>query len=565
MNTTNVLVVDESNSIVKLVVKLLLQNGIDGYHFDEDHILTASDGMEAFETLSSFPEISLIISEVNIPTLHGDELLEILVDTDKIANIEMIFITDKVSAEKLTPVSKKNILGIIHKPFNKETFPSKFNEILQARQKQLDDLVLIQKENHTKQELLVSVIGDYLMKVHKLTVDEKFLIGLLQEQFDYDTRILDEELLSLLPIVVEEYFALNELDSSVDNKSLERIFLAQRHPQKIFDIEEPFKLRQNFQTTLQHVNSHLSSLETIEPKEALTMTFKEMEDNISNVLSKVRHFPKLPYQLFQPNFKLVVDTLSVYDGEYNDYTMQEKFAQYKELVNFHKWMKEFYQTSKIFEHVPSLKSSNIIVTETNKKLQMLFKYISASILHYTGAIEDLIWRRAKASARIMKFCRENMPGKIPNTKNLLIHLEKLSKTEIKEYEEYEHENVIIISNFLATLQEVKNKQEANFPLWQMFGFSKAQLLESWLASNEATKIILDYDFSTPVFNNGLQYLLYLKKQFPEIAPLLKGDRLFILASNAKVEEISQHKDEMDFVLITKPLKSLEIQTSLMYS
>ena len=565
MNATNVLVVDESKSIVKLVVKLLLQNGISGYHFDEDHIITASDGMEAFETLSSFPDISLIISEVNMPMLNGDELLDILVDTDKIANIEMIFITDKVTAEKLSPISKKNILGTIHKPFNKETFFSKFNDILDQKQKHLDDLIIIQKENHVKQELLVSVIGEYLMKEHKVAVDEKFLIGLLQEQFDYDTRILDEELLSLLPVVVEEYFVLHEMDSTVANKSLEHIFLAKRHPQKIFEIEEPFKLRQNFETNLQHVSSHLSSLEVIDAKEALKMTFKEMEADISNILMKVKHFQKLPYPLFQPNFKLVIDTLSVYDGEYNDYTLQEKIAQFKELIFFHKWMKDFYQGSTLFEKVPQLKSSNILVTESNKKLQMLFKYISACILHYTGAIEDLIWRRAKASAHIMKFYRENLPGKIPNTKNLLIHLNKLSKAQIKEYEEYEHENVIIISNFLGTLQEVKNKQEANFPLWQMFGFSKAPLLESWLASNEATKIILDYDFSTPVFNNGLQYLQYLKKQFPEITPLLKGDRLFILSSNAKVEEISQHKDEMDFVLITKPLKASEIQTSLMYS
>jgi len=368
-----------------------------------------------------------------------------------------------------------------------------------------------------------------------------------------------------LPVVVEEYFVLHEMDSTVANKSLEHIFLAKRHPQKIFEIEEPFKLRQNFETNLQHVSSHLSSLEVIDAKEALKMTFKEMEADISNILMKVKHFQKLPYPLFQPNFKLVIDTLSVYDGEYNDYTLQEKIAQFKELIFFHKWMKDFYQGSTLFEKVPQLKSSNILVTESNKKLQMLFKYISACILHYTGAIEDLIWRRAKASAHIMKFYRENLPGKIPNTKNLLIHLNKLSKAQIKEYEEYEHENVIIISNFLGTLQEVKNKQEANFPLWQMFGFSKAPLLESWLASNEATKIILDYDFSTPVFNNGLQYLQYLKKQFPEITPLLKGDRLFILSSNAKVEEISQHKDEMDFVLITKPLKASEIQTSLMYS
>lgn len=564
MKTTNVLIVDDAALTVKLVVKLLLQNNMHGYHFDEDHIFTASDGLEAFETLSAFPEISLIISEVNTPTLSGDELLDILIDTGKISNIEVLFITDKGSQEQLSAASLRNILGVVHKPFNKETFPKQVNDLLKHKQDQLDDLVVIQKENHTKQDLSVKVITAYL-KAYDVVPDEKFLIGLLQEQFDYDTRILDEELLSLLPMVIEEFYVLNELEGEVDTHLLQRIFTKQRHPQKLFSIVDPFHLGKSFESTLDHVNSHTVNLKTLDTKEISEMLFKEIETDLAKILSKVKMFPKLPYQLFQPNFKLIVDMLSSYDGEFNDYTLQEKFAQYRELIAFHKWMKDFYQKNEIYVRVPALKKSAELVNESNKKLQIIFKYVSASILHFTGAIEDLIWKRAKASAPIMKFCRESMPGKIPNTKHLLMHLEKLNKAEIKAYEEFEHENVMIVSNFLATLQEVKNKQEANFPQWHMFGFSKATLLESWLASNDATKIILDYDFSTPVFTNGIQYLQYLVKQFPKIAPLLKGDKLFILASNAKIEEISQHKDEMDFVLIPKPLKALEIQRALMYS
>lgn len=564
MKTTNVLIVDDSTLTVKLVVKLLLQNGIDGYHFDEDHIFTANDGLEAFETLSAFPEISLIISAVNTPTLSGDELLDILIDTGKISNIEVLFMTDKETQNQLSSISLKNILGVIEKPFNKENFSQKFNDLLKHKQELLADLVVIQKENHTKQDLLIKVIRTYL-KQHDIVPDVKFLIGLLQEQFDYDTRILDQELLSLLPMVIEEYFALNELEGTVDNHLLQAIFTKLNHPQEVFSIVDPFHLRSSFEANLKHVSSHMADLKKVEAQDVLNMIFQEIDTDMNMILSKVMMFPKLPFQLFQPNFELVIEKLSAYDGGFNDYTLQEKFAQYKELIEFHAWMKNFYQASEIYTLIPALKQSSQLVAEINKKLQIIFKYISASILHFTGAIEDLIWRRAKASASIMKFCREKMPGKIPNTKHLLMHFEKLSKAEIKEYEAFEHEKVIIISNFLATLQEVKSKQEEHFPLWHMYGFSKANMVESWLTSNNATKIILDYDFSTPVFTNGVQYLHYLVKQFPKIAPLLRGDKLFILSSGAKVDEISQHKDTMDFVLIPKPLKALEIQRLLMYS
>lgn len=48
---TSALIVDDSPMILKIIKKALLTNKIDGYHFHEDSIYCASDGMEAFETM----------------------------------------------------------------------------------------------------------------------------------------------------------------------------------------------------------------------------------------------------------------------------------------------------------------------------------------------------------------------------------------------------------------------------------------------------------------------------------------------------------------------------------
>jgi CheY-like chemotaxis protein len=564
MAVTNVLVVDDSALIVKLVIKFLLQNNIDGHTFDEDHIFTASDGMEAFETISTYPEITLIISDVNMPMLNGDELLEILIDTDKLSTMEVILVTGKETADQLSKTTRKNILGVIHKPFNKDTFPEQFNAFIVAKQSRLDDLIVIQKENQAKQGTSFDVIVAYLKELG-LIVDFEVIRSFLAEQFGYDARVLDEDVVTLINIVLDEYYAVNEIEEAVDDEVLHRCYIQIKHPNKIFSIIDPFNLQKNFETVLGDVNEYMNAAETIDAKETLSMIFKEIEDMISIIIGKVKHYPKINHQLLQPHFNLIVDRLSAIDPDFNDYDLQEMMAEYKELMVFHKWMKVFYQKTQIYTKIPKLKSSKNLIDQTNKKLQIVFKYISASILHYTGALEHQIWAKAKASSAIMRFFRKNLPEKIPNSKDFLWHLEKIDKSTLKDYEVLEHENVMIISNFLATLQEIKNKQEENLPLWQMQGFSKETLIESWLASNTPTKLILDYDFSSPVYRNGLEFLFHLKKKFPAVAKLLKGGHLFILCSNAKVEELREKKRDIEFVLISKPLKAIEIKTALLYS
>ena len=95
MATTKVLIIDDSLMIIKIIKKALLLNNIRGFHFQEDSIFTATDGMEAFGFMSCGYEIDLIISDINMPNLNGDEFIDILEDTGQLDGLKVVFVTSK--------------------------------------------------------------------------------------------------------------------------------------------------------------------------------------------------------------------------------------------------------------------------------------------------------------------------------------------------------------------------------------------------------------------------------------------------------------------------------------
>lgn len=66
-----ILVVDDSVTVVKFISVALKSKGFS--------VITASDGMEALEKISSLPrEVALIITDLNMPNLDGYKLIETL-------------------------------------------------------------------------------------------------------------------------------------------------------------------------------------------------------------------------------------------------------------------------------------------------------------------------------------------------------------------------------------------------------------------------------------------------------------------------------------------------------
>lgn len=83
-----IMVVDDSPTVVKFVSFSLKKSGYD--------VITACDGMDAIEKISNLSdEVSLVITDLNMPNLDGYGLIEVLRQNQQHADTPIIILTSE--------------------------------------------------------------------------------------------------------------------------------------------------------------------------------------------------------------------------------------------------------------------------------------------------------------------------------------------------------------------------------------------------------------------------------------------------------------------------------------
>ncbi len=105
-----VLVVDDSPTIVKFVSFSLKNSGFD--------VLTASDGMDAIEKISSHTKpIDLVITDLNMPNVDGYELIATLRRNSKYREIPIIILSSEEEEEDKQRGIEVGASSYLVKPF----------------------------------------------------------------------------------------------------------------------------------------------------------------------------------------------------------------------------------------------------------------------------------------------------------------------------------------------------------------------------------------------------------------------------------------------------------------
>ena len=115
-----VLIVDDSNTMRKIVSRSLRQAGI-----DFDNILEAGDGLEALEVLGA-NKVDVVLSDINMPNMTGLEFLKAKSEDDAIKDIPVIMISTETGADIIDEAKSYGAKGAIKKPFT----PDLINETL---------------------------------------------------------------------------------------------------------------------------------------------------------------------------------------------------------------------------------------------------------------------------------------------------------------------------------------------------------------------------------------------------------------------------------------------------
>jgi two-component system chemotaxis response regulator CheY len=122
---SNVLVVDDSAAIRKILQRVLRQTGM-----IIGEIYEAGDGQEALELLHA-KNVGLVLSDINMPKMDGLQLLASMKNTPEWRDIPVVMITTEGGETKVGEAVKLGASGYVRKPFTADQIKEKLAGILE--------------------------------------------------------------------------------------------------------------------------------------------------------------------------------------------------------------------------------------------------------------------------------------------------------------------------------------------------------------------------------------------------------------------------------------------------
>ena len=120
----NVLIVDDSAAIRKILQRVLRQTGM-----AINTIHEAGDGQEALDLLRS-RVVDLVLTDIDMPRMDGLELLAAIKKSSDLAAVPVVIITTEGGETKVAEAVRLGAAGYVRKPFTTEQVKEKLAGIL---------------------------------------------------------------------------------------------------------------------------------------------------------------------------------------------------------------------------------------------------------------------------------------------------------------------------------------------------------------------------------------------------------------------------------------------------
>jgi two-component system, chemotaxis family, chemotaxis protein CheY len=121
----NVLIVDDSMIIRKMIAKTLNISGL-----DIGEIFFAENGKQALKQLKE-NWVDIVFADINMPEMNGIEMIEEMCKEDLIESIPVVIISTERSRERIETLKAMGVKAYLRKPFVPEEFSRVVRELLQ--------------------------------------------------------------------------------------------------------------------------------------------------------------------------------------------------------------------------------------------------------------------------------------------------------------------------------------------------------------------------------------------------------------------------------------------------
>lgn len=120
-----ILIVDDSSTMRKIVMRTLRQAGYDGAE-----VLEAADGIEGLAALDQGP-VDLIFSDVNMPNMSGLDFLKALRDREEFEDTPVVMVTTEGGQSAMSEAVELGANGYVVKPFTADKLREVLEEVLE--------------------------------------------------------------------------------------------------------------------------------------------------------------------------------------------------------------------------------------------------------------------------------------------------------------------------------------------------------------------------------------------------------------------------------------------------
>lgn len=560
METVEVLIADDSPLVLKIIKKALLESSFTQYHFESSKIHCAQDGMEAFEKIGKNKNITLLISDLNMPNLNGDELVEILVDTGLHKKMQTVFITTDES--KIKSSIKKQSLGTIVKPFNPASFASALNDIF-IRHDETQ-----QEKTHTKKKyatLINRALHEVLHKHPLSPRDRHALDELVEHYLDESHESSEEEIEFVFYAILEEFIqSLGQPMATLDYNALKLIWNNTVHVKKSFTLS----LLPCMKDAIAECKALLAEKKEVSYHAIVKALTSPLHDKVFIIRSKVNAYQPSKHLFYAPLVEHIVQNFEAMDPLIRDDYLNELLTYKSEIEAFIAWMKEYCKNSSLEAEFPQLKKSPQLYKEVYSMYLHNITMLTKMQYFVVGEIEKYLLSRLFRSKKSSHYLKNTMSSLMPTMGNILFHLQKLHANDHKRLIEHDAQNVIILSLNTDFLMRFKAEYEQKFPHMKIFGFTKIHHFENWIENNPLDKLVVDYEFSTTVFETGLVYLKYFFKQNKKnkaVHSLYRYNRYYLLGHYSHIMQEKEHLHGLSPHIIKKPLSTSDVKDILVYS
>ena len=118
-----ILVVDDSSTMRRIIVNTLARLGY-------KDVVQAADGVEAWDALQANPDISVVITDWNMPNMNGLELVKKIRAEEKYVDVPIIMVTTEGGKAEVITALKAGVNNYIVKPFTPQVLKEKLQAVL---------------------------------------------------------------------------------------------------------------------------------------------------------------------------------------------------------------------------------------------------------------------------------------------------------------------------------------------------------------------------------------------------------------------------------------------------